>query len=71
MIVECISVGFAFCALCILVWFCYFVIMSLDDSNVGADKERQLQAQLNAQSDEMQRLRFRLRRIEEKLNITE
>ena len=33
--------------------------------------ERQLQAQLDAHADEMQRLRFRLRRIEDKLGIKE
>lgn len=71
MIAECICAGFAFCALCILVWFCYFAIKSLDDSDVGADKERQLQAQLDAHADEMQRLRFRLRRVEDKLGIKE
>lgn len=71
MIAECISAGLAFCALCILVWFCYFAIKSLNDSEIGTNKGRQLQAQLDAHADEMQRLRFRLRRIEDKLGIKE
>lgn len=50
-----------------------YYLLWLDDYRdiITPNKERQLQAQLDAHADEMQRLRFRLRRIEDKLGIKE
>lgn len=71
MMIEYIQVGLSFSLLFTLIGFCFFAIRSLDKDSVGESKERKLQAQLDAQADEMQRLRFRLRRIEDKLGIKE
>ena len=68
--IEYIPAILNFVLIFILIGFWIFAIHSLDDG-VDKTKERQLQAQLDAHADEMQRLRFRLRRIEDKLGIKE
>lgn len=50
----------------ILVGFCIFAIRSLDNG-VDTMKEKQLQAQLDAHSNEIQRLMHRCRVLEDKL----
>jgi len=59
----------------IAVTACSFVLMiaavNIFSNDSSVTNERQQQAQLDAHADEMQRLRFRLRRIEDKLGIKE
>lgn len=64
----------AICCIIVLTACSYVLIIaavSVFSDVSSVTKERQLQAQLDAHADEMQRLRFRLRRIEDKLGIKE
>ena len=52
--------------ICIFVGFCFYVIYTLE-SGVDTTKEKQLQAQLDAHANEIQRLMHRCRALEDRL----
>ena len=64
--VEWIPIIIGCLLICILVGFAIFAIWSLD-GGVDTMKEKQLQAQLDAHSNEIQRLMHRCRALEDRL----
>lgn len=56
--------------ICILVGFCLYVIYTLE-SSVDSTKERQLQAQIDANANEISKLMHRCRALEDRLTEIE
>lgn len=64
--IEYIPAILGFALIFVLIGFCIFTIRSLDNG-VDTMKEKQLQAQLDAHTNEIQRLMYRCRVLEDKL----